>query len=95
MLRYLLAALAAFCSVTATLIPDDADAGRGGGAIEAAVPAIAAARSQLGDTGWRCRCARQARSRLSGYGYRGYGYRGVGVGAGAAAVGCSRSLRCL
>ena len=91
MLRYLLAALAAFVLLTATLIPDDADArGRGGAGYRGGGAgyrggAVAVRGGAVGVRGGRV--AYGAR----GYGYRGYGYRrGYGAAAvGAAAVGAA------
>jgi hypothetical protein len=88
MLRYILAALAAFVLLTASLIPDDAEArGRGGAGYRG------------GGGGYRggavaVRGYRGGAVAVRGgrYGYRGYGYRGYGVGAaavGAAAVGAA------
>jgi len=90
MLRYLLAALAAFVLFTATLIPDDADArGRGGGGYRGGGGGYrggaVAARGYRGGA-VAVRGARVAGG-YRGYGYRGYGYRRVGVGA--AAVGAA------
>ena len=84
MLRYILAGLAAFVLITASLIPDAADAragyrGGGGGYRGGAV----AVRGPRGGGA--------VAVRGGGYGYRGYGYRpGYGAAAvGAAAVGAA------
>ena len=89
-MRFILAALAAFVLLTASLIPEDADArGRGGGGYRGGGGhyrggAVAARGYRGGAVG--VRGARVAGYR--GYGYRGYGYR-RGVGVGAAAVGAA------
>jgi hypothetical protein len=86
MLRYILAALAAFLLLAASLIPDDAYArgGRGGGAYRGGGGYRGGAVAVRGPRGGGAVAVR-------GGGYRGgYGYRGYGVGAaavGAAVVG--------
>ena len=84
MLRYILAPLAAVVLLTACLIPDDAEARRGGGAYR-------------GGGGYRGGAVAVRGPRGGGaVAVRGAGYRGYGVGAaavGAAAVGAAAYRR--
>ena len=96
MLRYSLAALAALVLLTASLIPDDAEArARGGGYRGGGGAYRGGAVAVRGPRGGGAVAVRGAGYRhYGGYrgGYRGYGYRGYGVGAaavGAAAVGAA------
>ena len=90
MLRYILAPLAAVVLLTACLIPDDAEARRGGGAYRGGGYRGGAV-AVRGPRGGGAVAVRGAGYR--GGAYRGYGgYRGYGVGAaavGAAAVGAA------
>ena len=91
MLRYILALLAAVVLLTACLIPDDAEARRGGGAYRGGGYRGGAV-AVRGPRGGGAVAVRGAGYRGYGYGGRGYGYRGYGVGAaavGAAAVGAA------
>jgi hypothetical protein len=96
MFRYILAAIAALVLLTASLIPDDAYARRGGGGYRGAGGAYrggaVAVRGPRGGGAVAVRGGRVAGG-YRGYGYRGaYGYRPYGVGAaavGAAAVGAA------
>ena len=93
MLRYILAPLAAFVLLIACLIPDDAEARRGGGAYRGGGGYRGGAVAVRGPRGGGAVAVRGA-----GYrgGYRGYGYRGYGVGAaavGAAAIGTAAYRR--
>lgn len=95
MLRYILAALAAFVLLTASLIPDDAYARRGGGGYRGGGGgyrggAVAARGYRGGAVAVRGGRVAGGYGYRRGYGYRGYGYRRYGVGAaavGAAAAG--------
>jgi uncharacterized membrane protein len=69
MLRYILAPLAAFVLLTACLIPDDAEARRGGGAYRGGGGYRGGAVAVRGPRGGGAVAVR-------GAGYRGYGYRG-------------------
>src|SRR6187401_2751614 len=94
MLRYILAPLAAVVLLIACLIPDDAEARRGGGAYRGGGGYRGGAGAVRGPRGGGAVAVRGAGYR--GYGYRGYGYRGYGVGAaavGAAAVGAAAYRR--
>ena len=86
MLRYILVPLAAVVLLTTCLIPDDAEARRGGGAYRGGGGYRGGAVAVRGPRGGGAVAVR-------GGGYRGgYGYRGYGVGAaavGAAAVGAA------
>jgi hypothetical protein len=98
MLRYILAPLAAFVLLIACLIPDDAEARRGGGAYRGGGGYRGGAVAVRGPRGGGAVAVRGAGYRGYGYrgGYRGYGYRGYGVGAaavGAAAVGAAAYRR--
>lgn len=89
MLRYILAPLATFVLLIACLIPDDAEARRGGGAYRGGGGYRGGAVAVRGPRGGGAVAVR-------GAGYRGYGYRGYGVGAaavGAAAVGAAAYRR--
>src|SRR6187399_2097391 len=99
MLRYILAPLAAVVLLTACLIPDDAEARRGGGAYRGGGGYRGGAVAVRGPRGGGAVAVRGAGYRGYGYrgGYRGYGYRGYGVGAaavGAAAVGAAYRRNC-
>jgi hypothetical protein len=94
MLRYFLAPLAAAALLTACLIPDDAEARRGGAGYRGGGGYRGGAVAVRGPRGGRAVAVRGAGYR--GAGYRGYGYRGYGVGAaavGAAAVGAAAYRR--
>ena len=99
MLRYSLAALAALVLLTASLIPEDADAPVAEvAAIGAVAEATAAALSQFEDLGAAAlsQCAAQAIGvgPIAATRYRGYGVGAAAVGAaavGAAAAGAYRS----
>jgi hypothetical protein len=98
MLRYILAALAAFVLLIVCLIPDDAEARRGGGAYRGGGGYRGGAVAVRGPRGGGAVAVRGAGYRGYGYrgGYRGYGYRGYGVGAaavGAAALGTAAYRR--
>ena len=95
MFRYSLAALAALVLLTASLIPDDADArGRGGGGYRGGGGAYrggaVAVRGPRGGGAVAVRGGRVAGGYRGGYGYRRYGVGAAAVGAaavGAAATG--------
>ena len=93
MLRYILAPLAAVVLFTACLIPDDAEARRGGVGYRGGGGYRGGAVAVRGPRGGGAVAVRGGRvaGGYRGYGYRG-GYRGYGVGAaavGAAAVGAA------
>ena len=94
MLRYILVPLAAVVLLTASLIPDDAEArGRGGAGYRGG--GVGYRGGAVGVRGYRGGAVAVRGGRV-GYGYRGYGYRGYGVGAaavGAAAVGAAAYSR--
>ena len=91
MLRYILAALAAFVLLAVSLIPDDAYArgGRGGGAYRGGGGYRGGAVAIRGPRGGGAVAVRGGRYGYGGYGYRrGYGAAAVGAAAvGAAAAG--------
>jgi hypothetical protein len=88
MLRYILAPLGAVVLLTACLIPDDAEARRGGVGYRGGGGYRGGAVAVRGPRGGGAVAVRGGGYR--GYGYRGYGYRGVGAAAvGAAAVGAA------
>ena len=94
MLRYIFAPLAAVVLLTACLIPDDAEARRGGVGYRGGGGYRGGAVAVRGPRGGGAVAVRGGGYRSYGYrgGYRGYGYRGYGVGAaavGAAAVGAA------
>src|SRR6187397_2328533 len=98
MLRYILAPLAAVVLFTACLIPDDAEARRGGVGYRGGGGYRGGAVAVRGPRGGGAVAVRGGGYRNYGYrgGYRGYGYRGYGVGAaavGAAAVGAAAYRR--
>src|SRR4051794_41888732 len=88
MLRYILASLAAFVLLTTCLIPDDAEARRGGGAYRGGGGYRGGAVAVRGPRGGGAVAVRGAGYRGYGHrgGYRGYGYRGY-RGGGAAGGG--------
>jgi hypothetical protein len=93
MLRYILPALAVFVLLTASLIPEDADArGRGGGGYRAGGGGYRGGAVAVRGARGGAVAVRGGRYGYRGGAYRGYGYRGYGVGAaavGAAAVGAA------
>ena len=94
MLRYILAALAAFVLLTASLLPDDAEArGRGGGGYRGGGGAYRGGAVAVRGARGGAVAVRGGRYGYRGAAYRGYGGdRGYGVGAaavGAAAVGAA------
>jgi hypothetical protein len=99
MLRYILTPLAAAVLLTACLIPDDAEARRGGVGYRGGGGYRGGAVAVRGPRGGGAVAVRGGGYRSYGYrgGYRGYGYRGYGVGAaavGAAAVGAAYRRNC-
>ena len=98
MLRYILPLAAAVIMLTVCLVPDDAQARRGGGAYRGGGGYRGGAVAVRGPRGGGAVAVRRGgyRGYGRGNGYRGYGYRGYGVGAaavGAAAVGAAAYRR--